>query len=123
NLHVVYTSRVQLPGGGDELFSPVLESLPGAVNDDVRWNEVEVIFTPGSIPRQYTSSTEVISAMAAGDVVLTPTGARYAMNLISISPDDPPGERMVRGDLLKPIAVPDEDVNVTWGYVKGRIRR
>ena len=122
NSHVVYTSAVQLPGGTDEPLIPVLESLPGAVDETAVWAEVDVVFVPGIMPRQLTSSADVLSAMAAGDVVLAPTGVLYSMTLISTGTSDTPGNRAVRGDLLRPIAVPDTDLNVTWGYVKGGIR-
>jgi hypothetical protein len=113
--HVVYTSSVRLPGG-EEPFMPVLETLPGMMDDHVAWAEVDVFFKPGITPRQFTSSAEVLTAMASGDVVLVPTGTRYAITLIDTGTDGEPGHRRVPGDMLKPIAVDSE--RASWSRVK-----
>ena len=62
--------------------------------------------------------------MAAGDVVLTPTGSRYVIDLISAGAADPPGNRRVPGDILKPIGIPVTGVgeSTTWGQVKNLVR-
>jgi hypothetical protein len=115
--HVVYTSSVTLPGAGEEPFMPVLETLPGRDDEFTSWAEVDIAFTAGTPPRQFTSADDVLAAMAAGEILLTPTGTRYALTLIDAGSDSPPGNRQVPGDILKPLT---GSAPVTWGYVKSR---
>ena len=115
--HVIYTSTAILPGRDRRAFLPVLETAPGADEANTAWAEVDIAFRHGLAPRQLTSAADVLNAMAAGEIHLSPTGTRYALNLLNAQDGDAAGRRKIPGGLLKPSAAAE---TVTWGYLKSR---
>ena len=116
--HILFTSTVTLPGRAGDVFLPVLETPPGADHASTTWAEVDITFRFGLAPRQLTSAADVMHAMAAGEILVRPTGTRYVLTLLIGQAGDTPGRRKVPAGLLKPSAAGSQAV--TWGYLKAR---
>lgn len=82
-LNFIYQSDAGLPGG--EPFISVIDAIPGDGFNPV-WEEVQITFTAGHVPRQLFSDDEVDAAAASGEITLTHTGEVYWCPVVGRKP-------------------------------------
>ena len=114
-LRTIFTSRNSIPGEG--AFLAVVDALPDSKADELVWLEIDIDFRPNILPRQLKSESEIMAALSGNEIILTPTESYYAMILVGLKEGDSSENRMVRGDLLHPIAATAQ-LPATWGQVK-----
>jgi hypothetical protein len=79
SINVIFMSDEGLPGG--EPFISVLDAIQGDGFNPL-WLEVQVHFTAGHTARQLTSDTEILEAVANGEITLEPTDEVYRCSVI-----------------------------------------
>lgn len=62
-------------------FDPVLDAIQGDGFNPL-WEQIKIVFNPGTTPHQFVSDTEVEDAAAAGDITLTDTGEMYRCSVV-----------------------------------------
>ncbi len=83
SLNFIYQSDPGLPGG--QPFISVIDAVPTDGFNPV-WEEVQITFTPGNVPRQLYSDDEVLAAAAAGEITLQFTGEVYWCPIVGPGP-------------------------------------
>ncbi len=79
SINKIFRSEDPLPGGA--MFVSVLDAIQGDGFNPL-WQEFDITFTAGHVPRQLLSDNDVAAAAAAGEIKLTRTGEVYRCAVI-----------------------------------------